>query len=237
MRLKKVPNVIRMFRERGVFTRCYFIMGFPGETQEMMEESVNFAQTINSDWCTFAAVKPLIGTPLYDQMVEENYIDHDPEYWTQSAYGSREFDTKEVSKERLNDLLYDANIRINFFENYNVTTGNYSVAIEMIQDIVTMYPYHVVGLYVLHICFKKMKKYTEAQEKIDRIKELVKTNPQAASMFKKYRDRMPELGHFQPNYFQEESNFREELSSMQTFEQETEEAYSVAAERSHSVAG
>ena len=111
--LGKVPKVIEMFRERGVISICYFIAGFPRETKEMMEESIQYAATINADWCTFNAVKPLLGTPVYDEMVAENYIDHNHVYWSQTSYGAREFDTKEISKEDLNDLLYDANININ----------------------------------------------------------------------------------------------------------------------------
>ncbi|SVD37506.1 uncharacterized protein METZ01_LOCUS390360, partial [marine metagenome] len=124
--LDRVPEVIEMFRKWDVPTCSFFIMGFPGETKNMMEESIAFAESINSDWCTFNAVKPLVGTPLYDEMLSEGYIDHSPEYWSQTAYGQREFDTKEVQKEELNNLLYDSNIRINFLNNYNFRVGNYS---------------------------------------------------------------------------------------------------------------
>ena len=158
----------------------------------MMEESIQYAETINADWCTFNAVKPLLGTPVYDEMVAENYIDHDPEYWSQTSYGAREFDTKEISKEDLNDLLYDANININFFNNYNLRAGNYLTAISTIEDIVNDYPYHIVGMYVLNLCYKKMGKDIERRKQLDKIKMLVESNPQSSSMFRKYRNKMPD---------------------------------------------
>jgi hypothetical protein len=187
----------------------------------MMEESIQYAETINADWCTFNAVKPLLGTPVYDEMVAENYIGHDPEYWSQTSYGAREFDTKEISKENLNDLLYDANININFFNNYNLRAGNYLTAISTIEDIVNDYPYHIVGMYVLHLCYKKMGIDMESRKQLDKIKMLVESNPQSSSMFRKYGNKMSDLENLLVDLNSGEENFQNTINFQQSFEQET----------------
>lgn len=191
--LDTVPKVINMFRERDVPTVCFFILGFPGETKDMIFETIEFAKRINSDWCTFNAVKPLVGTPLYDEMLAEGYIDHTPDQWNQTAYGLREFDTKEISKEELNDLLYDANIKINFINNYNVKIGNYDKAIKMFQNIADQYPYHVVALYMLYKSFKGKKVFDESNDFMQKITNLLKTDQRAASMYNKYKRYLPDI--------------------------------------------
>ena len=44
--LDTVPKVINMFRERDVPTVCFFILGFPGETKDMIFETIEFAKRI-----------------------------------------------------------------------------------------------------------------------------------------------------------------------------------------------
>ena len=193
VKLDKVPGIIEMFRERNVPTVCFFIFGFPGETKELMKEGIRYAASINSDWCTFHAVKPLVGTPLYDEMLEEGYIDHTAEYWSETAYGLRNFDTKEISAEELNELLYDANISVNFLNNFNVRTGNYRVAITMFRNIVDDYPYHIIGWYMLHICYKKIGDKDESSKCIKTIKKLLETDNRAVGMFLKYEKTLSDL--------------------------------------------
>ena len=191
--LKRVPDIIKMFRERDVPTVCFFIMGFPGETKEMIAESISYAESICSDWCTFNAVKPLVGTPLYDEMLSEGYIDHTPEQWNQTAYGLREFDTKEISAEELNDILYEANIRINFIQNYNVKIGNYSKAAKMFKSISDQYQYHVVALYMLYICSKGLGNADASMNYLRQIYSTIDSDPRAANMYAKYREHMPDI--------------------------------------------
>jgi len=207
VKLDRVPEIVKMFRERGVLTITHYIMGFPGETREMMEESIKYAESTHAHWCSFDAVKPLVGTPLYDEMVEEGYVVDGPEWWAEAAYGNREFDTKEIGKDELNDLIYESNIRINFFNNFNIGAGNYTAAISTIRDIVIDYPFHVVGLYMLHVCFEKMGNVLESREQLARIRELIQTNAQAASMYRKYRDKMPDVGNLDFDIMLEAASF------------------------------
>ena len=211
--LDTVPAVINMFRERDVPTVCFFILGFPGETKEMIFETIEFAKKIKSDWCTFNAVKPLVGTPLYDEMLAEGYIDHTPEQWNQTAYGLREFDTKEISKEELNDLLYDANIKINFIDNYNVKICNYTKAIKMFQNIADQYPYHVIALYMLYICFKGKKDFNVANDYMKKIIHLLKTDQRAASMYKRYKRDLTDIEENRIHLLSGNGDFRSNSST------------------------
>ena len=228
VKLDRVPGIIEMFRERGISTVCFFILGFPGETKEMMEEGIRYAASINSDWCTFNAVKPLVGTPLYDEMLAEGYIDHTAEFWSQTAYGLRNFDTKEIDKDELNDLLYDANISVNFLNNFNVRTGNYGVAVNMFRNIVDDYPYHIIGWYMLHVCSKKIGDEEKSRECLKTIEILLKTDKRAASMFRKYEKSLPDLDSRNIELIETDeadTSFRDNLSTTTTQELSADDEY------------
>jgi len=213
VRLDKCFDLIKMFRERGIVTRVYFIHGFPGESKEMIVKSINFAKELGADWCTFSAVKPLLGTPLYDEMVANKYIDDSPEYWSEAAYGLREFDTKEITANELNDLLYEANIEINFLNNYNINARNYEKALVSFKDIVLDYPFHVVGHYMLYVCYKEQGDYSQAHKQLDTIKNIINSSDKANNMYQKYKDRMIGIKGFKSILISEGEEFRNLMST------------------------
>ena len=59
--LDRALEVIKYFRDRGVMARCLFIGGFPGETRELMRETVDYAKKLRCDWAVFSVAAP-VGT-------------------------------------------------------------------------------------------------------------------------------------------------------------------------------
>jgi len=50
----------------------FWILGYPGETFEEIEETVRFAMDSGADSFSFAILSPLPGTPIYRQVMREN---------------------------------------------------------------------------------------------------------------------------------------------------------------------
>ena len=76
--LKKVENTARILHEVGIPTAAFYVIGFPGETKEQINDTVNFALNLQdkygvSQGGAFIAT-PLIGTELYDMAVEGGYL-------------------------------------------------------------------------------------------------------------------------------------------------------------------
>ena len=84
-RLKKritkdeIREVIRMTRRLGVPIRAYFILGFPGETPEELDETIEFARELDVDLASFTMFIPLPGTREYLRAQESGTFD--PEYF------------------------------------------------------------------------------------------------------------------------------------------------------------
>jgi len=192
--LKKAKRLVKYLHGKGMIVRCYFILGFPGETKEMMEETIEFADEIDADWSPFQIATPLIGSEMYSQFVAKGDIDDDIEYWSSKDinYTNRDFDTEEISAEELNALVYRSNLVKNFLNNRNLKKGQFKKAIDIFNDILDSYPFHIIALSCLIKCYEGMKHYELAFEAKGRISELLRNDKDAQVMYTNYRDLMPE---------------------------------------------
>jgi radical SAM superfamily enzyme YgiQ (UPF0313 family) len=66
--LKKVEEVVRWCHEIGLNTHSYFMVGFPWETKEHIQKSIDLSLTLDTDLTQFSRVVPLPGTKLFEQM-------------------------------------------------------------------------------------------------------------------------------------------------------------------------
>jgi anaerobic magnesium-protoporphyrin IX monomethyl ester cyclase len=191
--LTKAVHVVRRLKDRGIVVRCYFILGFPGETKEQMQRTVDYARNLGADWCTFIIATPLIGSVMYDQFVELDCIPEDFFLQANTIFSEREFDTPEISAAELNEFAYRANLDINFINNCNKVTGQYEKAIAIYRDIVQTYPFHIIGRYCIMQCQRRLGNLEEAAATEKTIVHLIRTDLRAQKMYKKYGDLMPDL--------------------------------------------
>jgi hypothetical protein len=63
----------------------------------------------------------------------------------------------------------------------------------MFRNIVDDYPYHIIGWYMLHICYKKIGDKDESSKCIKTIKKLLETDNRAVGMFLKYEKTLSDL--------------------------------------------
>lgn len=66
--LNKVEEVVRWCHEIGLNTHSYFMVGFPWETKEHIQKSIDFSLRLGTDLTQFSRVVPLPGTELFNQM-------------------------------------------------------------------------------------------------------------------------------------------------------------------------
>lgn len=65
--LKQVENAVAWLAGEGIFTKCYFMLGFPGETLDEMARTINFAvrlKTLGMSDCVIFAVNLFVGTEM-----------------------------------------------------------------------------------------------------------------------------------------------------------------------------
>lgn len=184
--LRKAKEIVKYFKAKGIVVRCYFILGFPKETKELMLETIEFAKSLGADWCIFSIAAPLIGSEMYEQFVQLGYIEDNIDLWSKAFFQERNFDTKEISAVELKEFAYRSNLECNFIDNINLTSGNYSKAIDIFTDITLRYPFHIIAWYCIMKCYKHLNDFENVIKVEKEIKNLIKTDKRALEMYTKY---------------------------------------------------
>lgn len=134
---------------------------------------------------------PLIGSEMYDEFIELGYIKDGVDMWSGTHFSYRMFDTDEISAGDLMELKYRANLEVNFIGNPNLVGGNYGRAIELYNDILDVYPFHIIGWYCLAECYRAREEQARVEEIEAKIRNLVETDSRSKKMYDSYRDMMP----------------------------------------------
>lgn len=188
--LDKAVRLIRYAKNKGLFTGINIVLGSPGETKEMINETYEFIKKLPVDWIAFFAAYPYPETEMTDSLLAKGVVSEEQliEIWDNATQGfkGRAFDTEEFSGQELTDRIYDFNIELNFFSNYNIRTGNFSWVLLKLDKIIQRYPFHIVALTCRAKCFHELGRHEEAQKDIHEILGLIETNGESGKLFARY---------------------------------------------------
>jgi len=189
--LDKAIRLINHTKQKGIFTGINIVIGFPGETKELVYETYEFIKKLPVDWIAFFIAYPYPETEMTNIFLKRGDITEDDlmETWECSTQGfkQRPFDTKEFSGEELSDMVYDFNIELNFFSNYNLRTKNYSDMLIKLDKIINRYPFHVVALACRAKCYYELDRQQEAFDDVNDMMNLIKSNIESEKMFRRYK--------------------------------------------------
>ncbi len=72
-----VRRAVRLSRANGLRVRAFFMLGLPGETEETMQQTINFAKSLDLDVAVFHIATPLPGTELFQIAKERGELSQD----------------------------------------------------------------------------------------------------------------------------------------------------------------
>jgi anaerobic magnesium-protoporphyrin IX monomethyl ester cyclase len=81
---EKIRVAIRNMRQAGIRSFGFFIFGYPGETPQSLERTIDYAIDIDPDFANFYPAVPYPGTALYDKAKREGLLLS--EDWTRMEY-------------------------------------------------------------------------------------------------------------------------------------------------------
>lgn len=65
---KQGEKAVNTFKNAGVEVGAFFILGYPGENEETVHDTVQFASSLPLDYLSFTLPYPIPGTPLFDRV-------------------------------------------------------------------------------------------------------------------------------------------------------------------------
>jgi radical SAM superfamily enzyme YgiQ (UPF0313 family) len=72
--LNSIKKTVKDTKDAGIHAVGLFMLGFPGETKEMMQRTINFAREIDLDFAKFALTIPFPGSQLYDELTRSGKL-------------------------------------------------------------------------------------------------------------------------------------------------------------------
>ena len=136
MDLERAKETIRSMRELGIYSKVFFMVGFPGETKEDIQLTLDLASNLKADWSQFSIVNPLPGTELAKNR-EFNFEN--------IGYSNANIKTDDFTPEYIEGVVSYANLKTNFLENPNLNGGNINWAIRDFKRISDRYPEHKIA--------------------------------------------------------------------------------------------
>jgi|TARA_B100000315_G_scaffold255216_1_gene298050 radical SAM superfamily enzyme YgiQ (UPF0313 family) len=203
LNLEKVKKTVALLEENGINTSAFFMIGFPEETMEMINESKEFAKDLGVIWISVNTPTPVFGSELYRDCLERGLIKED--YYKDKLFTEAYFSTDNFTAQELPKIAYDFNIEVNFLYNKNIRTGKFDKILPRYLDISIRYPTHIVTWVCLYYCYKQMGDDQKRDEILRKIVELYKepgddsvnieawVTGNANLMFNKYRDDIYDL--------------------------------------------
>ena len=100
--LDDVRLTVKIFKRAGIRIYNYFVIGLPWEDEDTVEDTIEFAIELDSDFISFYTATPLPGTKFYDYAKENNLIDSNTSF--KNAYFYPSVNTHHLTKERVFEL-------------------------------------------------------------------------------------------------------------------------------------
>ncbi|MEY2805712.1 MAG: hypothetical protein RIR65_129 [Planctomycetota bacterium] len=102
LKVDKVRSIVDFIAGQGVMVHGAFMLGFPSETEEEMEETIEWAATSAFHTAAFFRVIPFKGTALYEQIRHAGY--ELPTDWSKYEPYQAEINLSEVPESRIFQL-------------------------------------------------------------------------------------------------------------------------------------
>ena len=81
---QKIPIAFRNMRDAGIRSFAFFIFGYPGETLDTINHTIDYAIALDPDFANFYPAVPYPGTALYDKVVRDGLLVE--EDWSRMEY-------------------------------------------------------------------------------------------------------------------------------------------------------
>jgi radical SAM superfamily enzyme YgiQ (UPF0313 family) len=84
---QKIEAAFKNMRDAGIRSFAFFIFGYPGETLETINQTVEYAITLDPDFANFYPAVPYPGTAMYEKVVKDGLLPPGAENeWSRMEY-------------------------------------------------------------------------------------------------------------------------------------------------------
>jgi len=184
----KARKMISYIKKKNYQTEINWMIGFPNETLEQINETFNLARELKSDRNQFYITLPFPGTELFETAKKENLFNFDVNKVSNFDFRSSNFlKSKEWTYPQLQEMIYDINIELNFLYNPGLETSEgRETILRWLEDCLLLgLPEHVIALITVGYLYMKKQQYDKARKYYDRAINLLGSKS-LSKIFSKY---------------------------------------------------
>lgn len=74
IKLEHIRKAVKLAKKCGIETQGFFMIGLPGDTEETMQQTIDFAKSLDLDTAKVGITMPLPGTQLYKELEQQGAI-------------------------------------------------------------------------------------------------------------------------------------------------------------------
>ena len=190
--LEKIKDKVNLLKKYKINIRAFYIIGFVDETIDMMHDTIQYADNLNINWSEIKVFTPLAGSEMYDLAKEKGYLGEDT---SEHIYGRCSIMSPDFTPKQVEDLRYDANIQINFLNNYHLRQGEYEDAEKVFSKLLNVYPNHLFAQWGLWKALTSQGKKENAKKALIRLKELTDADEKNKQLLDKYKIDLREMSN------------------------------------------
>lgn len=127
MELQMVPKAIECLKKYDIYIKGLFVIGFPGETLEDIQITMDFIHNSELNWVDIFIASPLPGSDLYDMCKNGNYLKNDNLDTCNFWQGNIE--TEEFSTGQIEEIQVYNTIKKDFVNNLDMKNGKWEKAL------------------------------------------------------------------------------------------------------------
>lgn len=100
--IDQIRDTVKIFKNAKIRIYNYFVIGLPWDNEDTIEDTIQLAIELDSEFISFYTAMPLLGTRFYKYAKDKNLIDGSEVY--ENAYYQPVVNTHALSKERVFEL-------------------------------------------------------------------------------------------------------------------------------------
>jgi anaerobic magnesium-protoporphyrin IX monomethyl ester cyclase len=109
---QKIQAAFQNMRDAGIRSFAFFIFGYPGETLESMNQTVDYAIELDPDFANFYPAVPYPGTALYDKCLRDGLLPAEAaEDWPKMEYSYYLLDGNGLNERTVMEAIHRAKRR------------------------------------------------------------------------------------------------------------------------------
>jgi hypothetical protein len=140
------------------------------------------------DLSSVSVASPSKGSLLYEQCVENGYIESSSQSFLKSGYipGEGVISTPDFTAEYIAEQAYIMNLSANFVHNNRIMSGQIDLGKKYLLYIVKSYPFHAFAHYYLALIFAKEGDFARSQEHREALAETCRSDDKWLGYFRHF---------------------------------------------------